>query len=82
LFSLLVVALLYMCYSKIHPLALLTKRFYVALLAMSLVLIIGDNSIVVENRLLQLLKVILLSAIAAAVFLKISKFELKQLKKS
>ena len=82
LISLSVVALLYMYYSKIRPLALLTKNFYVALLAMSLILLIGENSLPIDNRLLQLLKLLLLCAIAAAVFRKISKFELKQLQKS
>lgn len=79
LISLFVVAVLYMCYSKIQPLTTLTKRFYLALLAMSLILIVGNNVLLVENRFLQLLKLILLSLIAATIFFKISKFKLDYL---
>lgn len=79
LISLLVVAILYVCYSKIQPLAILNKRFYLALLAMILILIVGDNILLVDNRLLQLFKVMLLSIIAATVFFKISKFKLDYL---
>lgn len=79
LMSLLVVAILYMYYSKINPLVVLNKRFYIALLTIIFILLIGVNILLVENRFLQLLKVILLSIIAATVFFKVNKFKLHYL---
>ena len=79
LISLLFVYLLYMIYSKKTPNALLNARFWLAIIAMSFVILIGTHIFLVDNRLLQLIKIGLLTMISAAVFFKVSKFKLKTL---
>jgi PST family polysaccharide transporter len=77
LFSLIFVLILYIFYSRNFPRQVLNFKFWLAILAMSTVVLIGNHFILPTGRLPQLFKVFGLTIIGATTFFKIFQVKLR-----